>query len=225
MTHDTTKDPRILVAQLACSLLKKCVKQKPGIQLGIAREKLTERAAVCESAVMTLTYMYQEPEVLASSEPVKNLAEAASTLAEAYGLLIQSRENRSMLRADIRWCLRTLKGLGDRLGNPGTTMASGVDLVVVGVRNVSGGGGLLRTRVTDGVEDYAVLTNLGDVETNSALAVAFLPPREIDGTPSEAMFLTGEKREEAPGTFLTEEQVDPTETVTILYDELAKLSK
>jgi predicted RNA-binding protein with EMAP domain len=225
MAYDTTKDPRIVVANLACALLKKCLKQKPAIPLKISRDKLSGQATACESAVMTLMYMYQEPEVLATSEPVKNLSEAAEAIAEAYEPLVSSKDDHSLLRANIRWCLRTLRRLGERFCNSGTTLAGGVDLVVVQVLNVSKEGAFLKTRVSDGVADYTVVTNLTDVATNSRLAVAFLPPREIGGTVSEAMFLGSGKRTETPGTVLSEEQVDAKEAADILYEEAAKHHK
>ncbi len=225
MTHDTTKDPRIIVAHLACILLKKCVKQKPVVPLSISRDRLSELASACESAVMTLMYMYQEPETLACSEPMINLVEAAKTLNTAYEKLVALKDDHSMLRAHIRWCLRTLNGLRERLSNSGTTLAAGVDLVVVQVRNTAKQGNFLKTRVTDGAADYTVVTNLTDVETNSRLAAAFLPPREIAGTVSEAMFLGKGKQTGAPGTVLNEEQVDAKEAAAILYEEVARLPK
>jgi predicted RNA-binding protein with EMAP domain len=225
MAYDTTKDPRIKVANLACNLLKKCVKQKSGFLLSISRDRLTGLAAACESAVMTLMYMYQEPEVLASSQQVIDLAEAAKAIAQAYEKLISCKDDQSLLRANIRWCLRTVNGLGDRFSNSSATLAAGVDLVVVQVRNVAKQGGFLKTIVTDGADNYTVVTNLTDVETDSKLAVAFLPPREIGGTVSEAMFLGSGKRTEAPGTVLSEEQVDAKEAAGILYEEAARQPK
>jgi predicted RNA-binding protein with EMAP domain len=225
MAHDTTKDPRIIAANLACALLKKSVNLKPMVQFKIPRDRVTEPAAACESAVMTMMYMYQEPEALASSEQSTNLSEAAKTIAEAYEKLISSKDDHSLLRANIRWCLRILNGLKDRFGNPGATLAAGVDLVVVQVRNVAKQGNFLKTIVTDGVDNYTVVTNLTDVETDSKLAVAFLPPREVGGTVSEAMFLGSGKRTEAPGTVLSERQVDAREAAGILFEEVAKHRK
>jgi predicted RNA-binding protein with EMAP domain len=221
MAHDTTKDPRIIVANLACALLKKSVKLKPVVQLKISRDRLTASAAACESAVMTLMYIYQEPENLASSEQLTNLAKATDTIAEAYEKLISSKDDHSLLRANIRWCLRILNGLGDRFSNSGATMAAGVDLVVVQVRNMAKQGNFLKTIVTDRDNNYTIVTNLTNIETDSKLAVAFLPPREIGGTISEAMFLSSEKRTEDPGTVLSEEQVDAKEAAAILFKEAA----
>jgi predicted RNA-binding protein with EMAP domain len=225
MTYDTTKDPRIIVANLACALLKKCVKQKPVAPLKISRDKLSQLAAACESAVMTMMYMYQEPEALVSLPPVSNLTEAAKAIADAYEKLLSAADDQSLLRANVRWCLRTLEGLAQRLSNPGATLASGVDLVVVQVRNavkMEKGSNLSKTRVTDGAAAYTVVTNLTDIAVHLRPAAAFLPPREIGGTVSEAMFLGSGNRTETPGTILSEEQVDAKEAASILYEEVAK---
>jgi predicted RNA-binding protein with EMAP domain len=222
MTHDTTKDPRIIVAHLASTLLKKYVKHKPeGLPLRVSRDKLTELAAACDSAVMSLMYSYLEPQALAASEPLTNLNDTAKALAEAYEKVIANKDDRSILRANIRWCLRTFNGLKDRFGNPGATIASGIDLLAVHVRNVAKSGNFLKTRVTDGNADYAVVTNLTDVKTDSVLAASFLPPREIGGIISEAMFLGSDKRAEAAGTFLSEKEVDAKEAASILFESIS----
>lgn len=225
MINDTTKDPRILAAQFACILLKKCVKQKPAVQVKIARERLNEPAAACDSAVMTMTYMYQPPEALAVSQPMKTITRSVTLLTEAYEKMIHANDDHSLLRAQVRWCLRMLSGLRVRFKNPGITMASGVDLVVVQVRNVVTSGNFWKTRVTDGSGEYTVMTNLKDVTADSRLAVAFLPPREVGGIVSEAMFLGSGKRTEPVGTLLREDQADSKEAAGILYDEIAKSHK
>ncbi len=225
MTHDTTKDPRIIVAHLACDLLKKCVKQKPGGLVKLARDKLVEHAAACESAVMMLLYMYREPDALAISEPVKNMSEAAQALAGGYEMMISSKDDHSLLRANIRWCLRILSGLRERFGSPGAALTCGIDLCVVQVRSVVKEGAFRKTRVTDGAADYEVVTNLAGVKTNTRLAVAFLPPREIGGTVSEAMFLGSDERRETTGTILDEDRVDAKEAAGILYEETGRHRK
>lgn len=222
MTHDTTKDPRILAAQLACALLKKSVKQKTAVQVKVSRDRLNEPAAACESAVMTLMYMYQDPEALAASDPIKNISGAVKFLTGAYENVLAAQDDHSLLRANLRWCLRMLDGLEDRFGNSGKTLASGVDLVVVQVRNVVKSGNFWKTRVTDSSSEYTVMTNLKGVTANTRLAAAFLPPREIGGIVSEAMFLGDGKRTEDVGTLLAEDQADAKEAAGILYDELAK---
>jgi predicted RNA-binding protein with EMAP domain len=225
MTHDTTKDPRLIVANMACAMLKKNVKQKTAVQVKISRDRLVELASTCESAIMTLMYMYQDPQTLIASEPVTTLSQAAQTFSEAYEKLLTGKDDQSMLRANIRWCIRTLSGLPQRLENSAASLAAGVDLVVLQIRNIAREGNLFKTRVTDGSANYSVVTNLKDVQTNTGLAAAFLPPREVGGVISEAMFLGSGKRGEPAGAVLAEEQVDAGEAASILYDTIKKYLK
>lgn len=223
MAHDTSKDPRLLVAHKACQLLARCVQQKSGTKLPTPKEKLVEIASRGESAVMTLTYMFQDPEELVGSAPMTEVEEAAETAADALGPVLASSTAPPLLRANVVWCLRTLQGLSERLRRPARSMAAGVDLVAVRVNNVSRlTPGLWQTRVGDGGAEYTVVTNLAGVTAGQVLAVAFLPPREVGGTISEAMFLGAEARSEAPGEFLPEDRVDAREAASILHDELGR---
>jgi len=222
MTHDTAKDPRLLVAQRACALLRKAVHQKMGMRPPVGREKLEAWAAAAESAVMTLTYSYQEPSDLAASDPMKEIVGAASALRDATEVILTGKEAPALLRARIKWGLRTLSGLPARLSNPGKTLASGVDIVAVDVKTVARTGKLWLTRVWDGSTEYPVVTNMGTIAAGNVHAVAFLPPAEVGGTVSEAMFLGDEKRPEAAGTVLGEDVVDAREASSVLHDEIAK---
>lgn len=222
MTHDTSKDPRLLVAQRACALLKKTLHQKLGVRLSVGRERLDEWAATVESAVMTLTYSYLEPDALASSDPMKEIVEAARSFESALEPVLKGPEAPPQHRAMVKWCLRTLTGLPARLSNPGTTLASGVDLVAVDVKNVAKTGKLWLTRVGDGRNEYPVVTNMPTIAAGNVHAVAFLPPAEVGGTVSEAMFLGDETRSEPVGTVLPEDAVDAREAASVLHEELAK---
>lgn len=222
MPHDTTKDPRILVARRSCSVLRWSLKQKSKSMITISRDRLARLIPICDSAVKTLMYMYQDPAALISSEPVRTLSETAATLTEAYHHLITDREDHSLLRANIRWCIRILQGLPQRLANSGSSLAAGIDLMVVKVQNIIKQNHFHVSRVTDGSETYTVVTNLDGIRVNNQLAAAFLPPREIGNTVSEAMFLGLIERFEEPGTLLAENQEDASEAASILYEEVQK---
>ncbi|NIO13636.1 MAG: RNA-binding protein, partial [Xanthomonadales bacterium] len=60
------------------------------------------------------------------------------------------------------------------------------------------------------------------VRAGEIRAVAFLPPREIGGAVSEAMYLGDDPRSETPGTVLDETQVDAREAASILHEELGR---
>jgi len=220
MTHDTSKDPRILVAHHACARLQRAAQQKSGVKLSVSKEKLVELASSADSAVMTLMYMYQEPRDLVGSDPMSDLQGTTGALTEALEPLLASESAPALLKANFAWCLRTLSGLPSRLDGPAGSMAAGVDLVAVQVRNVTMIGTLWRTRVSDGETEYTVVTNIPGVRVGDVMAVAFLPPREVGGEISEAMFLGDEKRGESPGSHLTAEQIDAREAAAIMHEEL-----
>ena len=220
MSYDTSKDPRVLVAHQACERLQRAAQQKSGVKLSVSKEKLVKLASSADSAVMTLMYMYQEPRDLAGSDPMNDLVETARSLSDAFEPLLASEAAPALLRANVAWCLRTLSGLPVRLDGSAESMAAGVDLVVVQVRNVTKIGSLWRTRVTDGETEYTVVTNIPGVSVGDVLAAAFLPPREVGGEISEAMFLGDEKRSEAPGSHLTAERIDAREAAAIMHEEL-----
>jgi predicted RNA-binding protein with EMAP domain len=222
MSHDTAKDPRILVAQRACALLRQSLQQKSHVKLAVGKEKLLEMASSVESAVMTVMYSYQEPDALASADATEQVVATSRSLADALAPVLSASAAAPLLKANFRWCLRTLIGFADRFHVPAGSLASGVDLRAVVVRNVAKTGSLWLTRVSDGETEYPVVTNIAGVSTGDVLAVAFLPPREVGGTISEAMFLGEERRGEPAGTILTEDEVDAREATSILHDELAK---
>jgi len=222
MSHDTAKDPRILVAQRASALLRQSLQQKSHVKLAMGKEKLLELASTVESAVMTLMYSYQEPAELASADATAQIVATSRSLADALAPVLGGTAPAPQLKANLRWCLRILIGLADRFRAPAGSLASGVDLRAVVVRNVAKTGSLWLTRVSDGETEYPVVTNLHGVSTGDVLAVAFLPPREVGGTISEAMFLGDDRRREPPGTVLTEDQTDAREAASILHDELAR---
>jgi predicted RNA-binding protein with EMAP domain len=222
VTHDTSKDPRLLVARRACALLHKTLQQKTGVPNPTPKEKLAELAGAAESAVMAMLYSYQDPAELARSEQVRELTASAVALAEGLQPVLGTDRAPHAVRAGFEWCLRTFSGLPERLGQTARSMAAGVDLVAVRVATVARMGSLWLTRVDDSRREYPVVTNLPGVKAGTTLAVAFLPPREVGGQVSEAMFLGDRPLDHAPGTRLDETEVDAREAASIVHEEIAK---
>ena len=223
MSYDTSKDPRLLVAQRACTVFRNALQRKSAARPAVPKQQVADLAGAAESAVMTLLYLYQEPAELATTVPAQDLVATAGELTQALQPVFTHRETPVLQRATLQWCLRVLAGLPERLLGNGTSLASGVDLLAVEVRNVTRlGGGLWLTRVSDGSQDYTVVTNLPGIRSGDTLGVAFLPPREVGGQVSEAMFLGAESRAEPAGTRLGEDQVDTHEVSGLLHDELAR---
>lgn len=222
MSYDTSRDPRLLVAQRACALLRRSLQVKTPARTAISKDRVGELLTRSESAVMSLLYLYQEPAALAVSPAMAELVSCADAIADAVAPVIDADTTPGLLAANLQWCLRTLRGVAERIVNGGTSLASGVDLTAVQVRNVTARGGLWLTRVNDGAADYTVVTNMAGVKAGDVLAVAFLPPREVGGAVSEAMFLGGERRGETAGDRLGEHTVDACEAIGLLHDEIGR---
>jgi predicted RNA-binding protein with EMAP domain len=210
------------VAKHACSLLGKSLQQKSGVRLEAAKEVLAEHASTAESLVMALMYSYLDPGEMAECDSMRGLLSAVESISGGVAPVLHGDRAPRLLRANLGWCIRTLSGLPHRLRRGGTGLASGVDLMAVTVTNVAPKGSLWLTRVSDGVREIPVMTNIPGMRSGTILAVAFLPPREVGGEVSEAMYLGDEPRAENPGTFLTDEQVDAREANSILHEELAE---
>jgi len=222
VTYDTSKDPRIQVCQHASELLKKSLQMKLGVQLSVSRDFLERLSQSIDSSIMTLMYMYQEPRELASSDQMKELVNAGKSLEDGIGPVLESPDANPLVRARLRWVLRTLIELPVRMETPGKTLASGVDILALQIRSVVAKDPYWITRVTDGKADVTVVTNIPNLKAGNVLAASFLPPREVGGTVSEAMFLGSELRSDPAGTMFTEDQVDAKEATSILYQDLQK---
>ena len=219
--YDTSRDPCLLVAQIACAAIRRALSQKSSARAKIPKKEVAELLGKVESAVMTLLYSYQERPELVASDAMLLVGEAAKELSDRLEPAVASPESPPLVRATVRWVLRTFHGLSRRLDASTGSLASGVDLMALQVRNIAPiGKALWRTRVTDDHDAYTVVTNISGVRKGDVLAAAFLPPREVGGEVSEAMFLGDEKRAEEPGAFLSDQNVDAREATSILHDEI-----
>lgn len=139
------------------------------------------------------------PTMLASSEEARGLR----GLAERLARLLLPREKMAaasldragrMAVARVRYGLRTLYGLPARLslGDENNPLYA-VDIECVEVLEASRIPGTERLWVTRarGALGYTIVTNLPDVRRGEVRAAAVLPPAEIGGVVSEAMYCSG----------------------------------
>lgn len=220
MAHDTSKDPRLLVAEIALKRLLKLLPLRQGIKPKLSKQQTNEILKQIESSLMTCKFMYLEPSVLAGQDQLLSVVDSARRLHESVADLFGKQDFSPAIKAELRWCFQVLEGLPERLGRAGRTMAAGVDLIAVKVLNVTPKDKLWITRVSSGARELTVVTNMPGVEAGQVLGAAFLPPVQLGGTTSEAMFLGKEVRSEAPGTFLSDREVDVRDASSCLHEEL-----
>jgi predicted RNA-binding protein with EMAP domain len=220
MSHDTSKDPRLLVAEIALRRLLKLLPLRQGIKPKLSKQQTNELLKQIESSLMTCKFMYLEPSVLAGQEQLLTVVDSARKLHESVADLFDKQGFSPAIKAELRWCFQVLEGLPPRLEREGRTMAAGVDLMAVKVLNVMQRDKLWITRVSNGSRELTVVTNMPGVEAGQVLGAAFLPPAQLAGTTSEAMFLGKEVRTEPPGTYLGEGEVDARDASSCLHEEL-----
>jgi len=220
MTHDTSKDPRLLVVDLALKNFKRTMVLKLGIRPKLNKEETNKILKTSESTLMTCKYMYLEPVELADSEPIKEIVDSAKRLHDSLQEIFEKKDANPNIKADLYWVFMVLEGLPERLKRGGESMASGVDLMAVKVRNVVKKDKLWVTRVDNDIRELTVVTNMPGIASGDVLAAAFLEPSIFAGTISEAMFLGKDKREEPVGTYLSEDKAHVKEASGIIHRQV-----
>ena len=217
LSFQTTNFPPILIGELALRELRDSFSTKLGFRPTLTKIEINELMKSVESSLMILKYSYLSIEELINHEELINLHKAGELIKKAIKPAKNSQSTNSLTPALINWGCLILSGLGRRVKISDSQLGSGVDLKVVRVRNTQKRGDFLLTRAYDDVRAYTILTNIFELRTNQNFAVAFLPPREIDGQLSEAMYLGNEERSEEAGTFLAPNQVNLKEVNAILH--------
>ncbi len=101
----------------------------------------------------------------------------------------------SVVAAEIDYALRIGRGFQHRLVEHSDDPAYAVDFLAVEITQIStveGSNDLVRCRCTDGSRIWNAVTNLPGIQPGIKLPIAVLPPAEIMGAVSEAMFLSGD---------------------------------
>ena len=217
LSFQTTDFPPILIGELALKELKDSFLTKLGFRPALTKNEINKLLKSVESSLMILKYSYLSVKELIDHKELINLHKAGELLKSAIKPAENTQTANPLTLAMINWEILILSGLGRRMEISNTQLGSGVDLKVVRVRNTQKRGNFLLTRAYDDVRAYTIMTNILELRTNHNFAVAFLPPTEIDGQLSEAMYLGNEERLEEAGTFLAPNQVNLKEVNAILH--------
>jgi predicted RNA-binding protein with EMAP domain len=220
LSLQTPSLPPLLIGLFAQKKLKDSFNSKLGFKPSLAKDEISNVLKSIESSLMILKYSYLSLEELKDHEEVKNLQKSGRMLAEAIKPVKSSQTANQFVIAVIYWGILILNGMKRRIKTSDSQLGAGVDLKVLCVRNTQKRGDFLLTRAYDDIRAYTIMTNILKLQTNQTIAAAFLPPREIDGQLSEAMYLGSEERTEKIGTYLAPNQVNLKEVNGILHQLL-----
>jgi len=221
MSHQTDKDPRILVAELALPVIKKYIFSKSNVRAGMRRDETNSVLSSIESQIMTLKFSYMAPAEMAKSGMTASMREDAKSIYLAYRERIE-KGMPEMARASLYWAFRIFSGMARRFRLKGNKASCGIDLVAVQIRNIALSGKLFRTRCMAGPMEMTIMTNMEGLKTGDVVGAAFLPPAVVGGIVSEAMFLGSEPLTVEPGTFLDPSGTDTKEADGILISEFGR---
>ncbi|MFW9914158.1 MAG: hypothetical protein ACFFGZ_00985 [Candidatus Thorarchaeota archaeon] len=226
MTYESAKDPRLLLAERAIDTLQENFRQKIPIRIEISKPDLQKVLSGAKSAIMTVKYSYQAPPDLAKDENVLKLVTLGQQLLEQISRAKTPETPTNLALSRIEWALRLLAKLADNLKANISTLGGAVDLKVARIQNVSpiqkSKGRLIVSRVHDGERVLSVVTNLIHVKAGMTLAIALVPPSEVGGVISEAMFVSDTVRPEPIGTILNEKDLNIRPIEGILREYLTK---
>ncbi len=208
---DTAHDYRILLAEDALKRLENIIKyNRLGIPLSVNR--LLGYVHEMKSLLYRLKYMYLPYKDLARTEEVSRIKELAGVIAKELlnrELLQKFKPNR-MAEAEARYALRILYGLKYRimLGDENNPLYA-VDIEGVEVVSVSRHPNSDRLYVTkaEGILPYVIVTNISDIKKGEVRAAVVLPPVDLRGIISEAMYCSKPIPAEYKGKRVPEELI------------------
>ncbi len=228
---DTRSDYRLLVAEHALSLLEGIVRSKripAPIDWGEAARLLREARGL----VKRMRFSFMPATMLARSPDARNLQEVARRLVDVvlpreWVERLRGDQRARMPIAEARYAIRTLYTLPARLalGDDNNPLYA-VDIECVRIITVSRVKGAERLYVTkaQGTLPYTIVTNIQGVKQGEVRAAAVLPPRELMGYISEAMYCSKPLQECQVGKRPPLDQVEKGEVTRIVYEIAAQVS-
>ena len=222
MAHQTDKDPRLKVAELALAILKSAIFSKSTVRPGLSKEATNNLLSKIDSQLMAIKYCYMEPNKLADSDMIIDIHESAKQLYMGYKEAMNSGMG-DVPMANLLWAFNILAGLSRRLKNSGEKPTHGIDIIAVTIRNLNKQGELWITRSNAGQREFTIVTNMSGLSAGDTLVAALLPPATVGGVVSQAMFLGSEKYDIKAGTLMKPEDLNTKEADSVLYNELKSL--
>ena len=198
---DTAKDARVLVLEDALKRLNNIVKQRK-LKLHISYNDLIKILDHVESIFYEVKYSYMEGESLADLESTGTIIKAGIKIREIYEQAMKSTGYKpesvkeKLVHAELKYALSIIERFANRLRNIKDEPGHAVDILAVEItqiNSISGSENLKECRCTDGSRIWTIVTNIKEINIGSKLSCAVLPPVEMMGVVSEAMFLGSEE--------------------------------
>ncbi len=190
MTVDTSKDPRILLAEVALLRLKENLAKKLPFPAKFNKQKLNDDFRELHSQLQILKWSYQDN--LKDNEATQKIVAIASDIVAQIGSHLKKPEQVTKQVASVRWALNIFLRLPQRLEGPYNPelLGTGIDHLVVVVKSSDPvhKTNLLSCKVSTGEDDFHVITNIKTVKRGDVMPLALVPPAIIGGIVSEAMF-------------------------------------
>ena len=197
---DTAKDARILVLEDALSRINEITGNRK-LRMHVKYSSLVEAIKIAGSLFYEVKYSYLDSKSLASLPATEKLVSAIDKFADLFHTAVDSsgykpssaKEDHTL--AEVIYSLRIIKGFQDRLRRYDEDPAHAVDVLAVEItqtEEVKDSKNLVACRCTDGSRIWNIVTNLENAKPGVKLACAVLPPVEMMGMVSEAMFLSSE---------------------------------
>ena len=194
---DTAKDARILVLEDALRRLHEMVGNRK-LKLHVDYSKLGTILQQAGSLIYEVKYSYVPAPKVAELDATKKLVESVSEFRSILDDAIKTSGykptslSESLCLADVFYAFRIAEALIGKLQDFDDEPAYAVDIIAVEISQIQAvpdSKNLTECRCTDGSRIWRIVTNIQEVKTGSKLACAVLPPVEMMGIVSEAMFL------------------------------------
>jgi predicted RNA-binding protein with EMAP domain len=197
---DTAKDSRLLVLEDALRRLSEMVGNKK-LKFHVDYSKLGATLQQASSVIYEVKYSYlpspKVAELEATRKIVENIAEFRKVLEEAIKTsgYKPATVKETIGLTEIYYSFRIVEKLMQKLEEYDDEPAYAIDIIAVElsqIQTVPNSKNLTECRCTDGSRIWKIVTNIQGLRAGMKLPCAILPPVEMMGVVSEAMFLGGE---------------------------------
>jgi predicted RNA-binding protein with EMAP domain len=197
---DTAKDARLLVLEDALRRLNEMVGNRK-LKLHVDYSKLGATLQQAGSLIYEIKYSYVAAPKVAELEATQKIVDCVADFRNILEEAIKTSGykpatvNETLSLTDAFYAFRIAEGLIQKLQVSDDEPGRAVDILTIEVSQVNAvpdSKNLTECRCTDGSRIWKIVTNIQEVKTGTKLACAVLPPVEMMGIVSEAMFLGGE---------------------------------